>query len=619
MTKRNRIFAAPTGLGRRAMRGMRLALMLTALPGAAIASDKIVLQLHREPQFEFAGYYAALWNGFYREAGLDVEIRPGLVRGTAPVDAVREVIERRAQFGTGTAQLLIRAAQGAPLLLLAPIFQQSGTAVYFRSDANFASLRDLLNATVGRLPPSNILDAEFRTTLQSEGIDADKLKSLSIDPGQAVAALLDHRVDAVVGSAWELPWQARGRSVALKSLSLADYRPQFYGDGLFTSQRFANADPATAQRFRDASIKGWEYALQHPGEITTRITAELPVLVPAADPAAFARYQNEVAQKLTQYPDIPLGHSTAERWSEVQQGLLAIGLISHSADLDAFLYDPGAATRGFASRLALLVLSAVAAFALFVAAVGLWRRQRRSSPGSAQASNFPELRKWLVSPLAQTDLFASVRPSLVRIRAITHEGFCQARQTVRQLAQSTGGGRPNIRPTDPNAMLTALEGSIRRRLPDTAAFRLSLLPGLGLCEINTDALTAMILDLVAEAAIDMRGGDELVVGTRQYTIDHAVAPEFPGSVPGDYVRVTVRDIGCGLSPEQLERIFYPEATVRPAAAAAWQSTRRLGGFAAVESAEGVGTAVHLYFRRAAGGEESGSPPAADDVHALAAE
>jgi len=190
---------------------------------------------------------------------------------------------------------------------------------------------------------------------------------------------------------------------------------------------------------------------------------------------------------------------------------------------------------------------------------------------------------------------------------------------VRQLAQSTGGGRPNIRPTDPNAMLTALEGSIRRRLPDTAAFRLSLLPGLGLCEINTDALTAMILDLVAEAAIDMRGGDELVVGTRQYTIDHAVAPEFPGSVPGDYVRVTVRDSGCGLSPEQLERIFYPEATVRPAAAAAWQSTRRLGGFAAVESAEGVGTAVHLYFRRAAGGEESGSPPAADDVHALAAE
>jgi hypothetical protein len=54
-------------------------------------------------------------------------------------------------------------------------------------------------------------------------------------------------------------------------------------------------------------------------------------------------------------------------------------------------------------------------------------------------------------------------------------------------------------------------------------------------------------------------------------------------------------------------------------AAAWLSTRRLGGFAAVESAEGVGTAVHLYFRRAVDGGESASPPAADDVHALAAE
>src|SRR6516165_4416286 len=283
MTKRNRIFAAPTGLGRRAMRGMRLALMLTALPGAAIASDKIVLQLHREPQFEFAGYYAALWNGFYREAGLDVEIRPGLVRGTAPVDAVREVIERRAQFGTGTAQLLIRAAQGAPLLLLAPIFQQSGAAVYYRADGDFSSLQALLNGKVGRLPASNILDLELRAVLKGAGIDPEKLKSVSIEPRQLIAALAERRVDAVVGSAWELPWQARERSMALKSLTLSGLPPEFYGDALFTLQRFANSDLTTARHFREASIRGWEYALLHPDEIAARILSELRAL-PVSDP-----------------------------------------------------------------------------------------------------------------------------------------------------------------------------------------------------------------------------------------------------------------------------------------------------------------------------------------------
>ena len=48
----------------------------------------------------------------------------------------------------------------------------------------------------------------------------------------------------------------------------------------------------------------------------------------------------------------------------------------------------------------------------------------------------------------------------------------------------------------------------------------------------------------------------------------------------------------------MERIFDPSVTVRPAACAAWLLTRKFGGFARVESAEGVGTAVHLYFPRA---------------------
>src|SRR6266478_9311582 len=102
--------------------------LTVALPVPAVAGDKLVLQLHREAQFEFAGYYAALWQGFYRDAGLDVEIRPGSPpnvpqgAGSGPTDPVREVTEGRARFGTGTARLLVRAAQGLPLLLLAPIF-----------------------------------------------------------------------------------------------------------------------------------------------------------------------------------------------------------------------------------------------------------------------------------------------------------------------------------------------------------------------------------------------------------------------------------------------------------------------------------------------------------------
>src|SRR5690242_12678229 len=174
------------------------ALAVMGMAHAAAAAEAVVLQLHGPAQFEFAGYYAALWQGFYRDSGLTVEIKPGAGRGEAPIDPVREVTEGRAQFGTGTAELMVRTAQGLPLLLLAPIFQESGAAVYYRADSDFASPGALAKAKLGRLPASDILDIELATALKAEGIDRAKLRSVALEPGQTVAALADRSVDAAI-------------------------------------------------------------------------------------------------------------------------------------------------------------------------------------------------------------------------------------------------------------------------------------------------------------------------------------------------------------------------------------------------------------------------------------
>lgn len=665
-----------------------LALMLLSPPGAATAADKLVLQLHSEPQFEFAGYYAALWKGFYREAGLEIEIKAGAPPGAAPIDPVREVTERRAQFGTGNAQLLIRAAQGSALVLLAPIFQQSGAALYYHADRDFSSLKALLDARVGRLPASNVLDLELRTALNSAGIDPDRLKSVPIEPGQALAALGDRRADAVVGSAWELPWQAQERGVALKSFPFAGYRPEFYGDGLFTLQRFVNADPSTARRFREASIKGWEYALQHPDEIAVRVAAELPVQVPVSDPAGFARYQSEIARRLARFPAFAIGQSDPARWDQNQQSLIAIGAISRPVDLGTFLYNPDAEGRDLIRRIGLILV--VAAAIGFVVTAGLfWRRRRSpdaasvatpdlakgrdqipawlaqinphrlkrsdfarlhaaalegpdrvrkiarrlatsalaflrrrpvlSGPIRAAAFNSSEVRKRIAALLDQVHSHTLVQPSLARLRATAFERLDRVWKITSRLLASTAGARPGGRPTDLNTALTAVEQWIRRRLPNTVKCRLSLQPEPWLCRADPDAVTAVILDLVDEAVADMPSGGELVVGTRPATLDRVAAADFPGSTPGEYVRLTVKDSGCGLSAERLERIFYPETTARPAVAAVWQLTRRLGGFAAVESIEGIGTAVHLYFVRIVSAAASAGEPAPDEIQTQAAE
>jgi two-component system cell cycle sensor histidine kinase/response regulator CckA len=160
------------------------------------------------------------------------------------------------------------------------------------------------------------------------------------------------------------------------------------------------------------------------------------------------------------------------------------------------------------------------------------------------------------------------------------------------------------RPTDLNATLAALEQSLRRRLPNSIDCRFSLLPDLWPCLADADAAAAVVRDLVAAAVADMPGGGDLVVGTRQYAIDDPAVVEFAAEAVGEYVRLTVKDNSSGFSAECLKSIFDPTVTVRPAVAAARVLARRLGGFARVESVEGIGTAVHLYFRRADPSAES---------------
>jgi ABC-type nitrate/sulfonate/bicarbonate transport system substrate-binding protein len=566
-------------------RVMAVATILAALvvAGTASAEEKLVLQLHGPAQFEFAGYYAALWQGFYQESGLTVEIKPGAGRGEAPIDPVREVTEGRAQFATGTAALVVRTAQGLPLSLLAPIFQESGAAVYYRADSDFPSPGALLKAKLGRLPASDILDIELATALKAEGIDRSKLRSVALDPGQTVSALADKSVDAAVGSAWEVPWLAHDKGIALKSFNPADYRVEFYGDTLFTLQRLANREAQTVRSFRAASLKGWDYALKHPDEIAQRLVAELPHPPGMADPAGFARYQADLARRLARYPEVELGHANPDRWERIEASMIGVGAALRTADTDDFVYDPDAEMRNRTDRRALTILGATLVVALAFT-LWLWLGWRRRPRAVGTAAGDPPAA--VPSQSAQSD-------------AEPAAGAPAAPAVASPVAPPVPPGRREPVPADLNILLARLERAMRQRVPRRVAFRLSLLPELWRCRAESPAIRPLVLDLVAAAAAELKGNGELVVGTRNIAFDNAALADTPGAQLGEYARITVRDSGPGLSDEALDRVFDRARTSRPSAAAAAETMRELGGFARVESALGIGTAIHLYFPRAA--------------------
>jgi ABC-type nitrate/sulfonate/bicarbonate transport system substrate-binding protein len=550
-----------------------LAMALIGLPRPGGAAETVVLQLSAPAQFEFAGYYAALWQGYYRDAGLDVTIRPGGLKAQIPIDPVREVAEGRAQFGTGTTQLVIRRAQGLPVLLLAPIFQQSGAMIYYRADSDLPSPAALVNARIGRLAASDILDIELATSLRAEGIDPGKVKSVTIDPSQIVAALADKSIDAAIGSAWTVPWQARERGLVLKSFNPASYRVEYYGDSLFTLQRLEAVEPQTVRRFRAASLKGWEFALQHPSEVITRLLADKPGEPPVNDVNGFDRYQADLARRLARYPDIPLGYSNPDRWTQIEASMVGAGALERNADLTGFVYspEPESAAEGGSARLipiaAIALCIAVLIGAGWLAAQFLRGRATGPVAAGAEPGERPEPRS---APVV----------------------------ALRRAPSTPLSPQPLPPTTDLNVVVGPLERRIRQRVRGKVRCRFSLLRELWPCRTEAGIVAAMVLDLVGAATAAMHADGTLIVGTRNFAFDESNLADYPGGRIGQFARITVRDNGPGLTDDEFERIADQDATTRPAIANAAAVMRRLGGFIRVESAEGIGTAVHLYFARA---------------------
>jgi CheY-like chemotaxis protein len=115
-------------------------------------------------------------------------------------------------------------------------------------------------------------------------------------------------------------------------------------------------------------------------------------------------------------------------------------------------------------------------------------------------------------------------------------------------------------------------------------------------------LSKTVMNMVSNAAEAMPGGGGLTISTENRYID-APINGYDSISEGDYILLTVRDTGIGISTEDLERIFEPFYTKKVMGrsgtglgmAVVYGTVKDLEGHIDVESVEGKGTEFHLYF------------------------
>src|SRR6266853_1669630 len=158
-------------------------ILLASHPAAAL--DPVSLQLKWKHQFQFAGYYAALEQGFYRDAGLDVTVR----EGGPDLDVSEAVAGGKADFGVCSAGVLRDWGAGRRLVVLAAIFQHSAAVILVARRADISNVAELRGRTLMDTPGSD----EIAAMLKREGVDYGALPRVDHqgDPRDLLAGRAD--------------------------------------------------------------------------------------------------------------------------------------------------------------------------------------------------------------------------------------------------------------------------------------------------------------------------------------------------------------------------------------------------------------------------------------------
>lgn len=301
-----------------------LTLLLPVTQAGAL--EQVTLQLKWTHAFQFAGYYAALDKGYYRETGLDVRIeeaRPGF-------DVVESVVSGKAQYGVGTSGLLLARNAGKPVVALAVIFQHSPLVLVVRGDSGEQSVHDLVGKRVMIEPQSD----ELLAYLRQEGITPGRIIQVehSFDPQD----LISGRVDAISAYSTNEPFYLDRAKAPYQVYTPRSVGIDFYGDNLFTSEQELLEHPKRVAAFRNASLRGWKYAMEHPEEIARLIHDRYS----SRHTVESYLFEAREMVPLLRQDLIEIGYMNPGRWRHIADIYADSGLLPRNVSLQGFLFDP---------------------------------------------------------------------------------------------------------------------------------------------------------------------------------------------------------------------------------------------------------------------------------------
>jgi NitT/TauT family transport system substrate-binding protein len=284
---------------------------------------KIDLQLGWLKDTSWAGFFAADQLGYYEEEGLEVNF----ISGGSGIDPISIVRQNPNMFGASSSNpsFINAVSRGAPLVTIGCFYQFHPGGFTILADSDIDDWTDFENHRIGVQP-----EAEHWLDVIANVYDLDRSSIEVVRVGYDPTPLLTDQIDAFSSWIVNQPYQIEQAGYEWKFLFLAEI-PGIgsYGTIPFVHRDLLEKNPELVERFMRATIKGWDYTLDHSDEVANWIIDEyLPG--GALENQLFFMEQGMPVVVSEDTAAHGLGYCNPERWSALIDTLLEYDQIENA-------------------------------------------------------------------------------------------------------------------------------------------------------------------------------------------------------------------------------------------------------------------------------------------------
>jgi C4-dicarboxylate-specific signal transduction histidine kinase/ABC-type nitrate/sulfonate/bicarbonate transport system substrate-binding protein len=291
--------------------------------------EKVTLQFQWLDQFQFAGYYMAKEKGFYEDVGLEVEFK----KYSNHINPAKEVENKKVNYAVGRSSLIIERSKGKSIKLLASIFQSSPLVLLTTKKSKIKHIKDFVGKKI--MTTSDVVEAaSYQGMMKKYNVSIEDLKILKHSFN--INDLISGKTDLMASYISNEPFLLKQKGIEYKIFNPKDYGFDFYSDILFTSQYEIDNYRQRTINFKNASIKGWEYAFEHIDETVEIILAKYNTQHKSREALI---YEGKRLKELAYYKTKKLGVMENHKLERIYDIYNVMGFIKNPIDVDDFVFS----------------------------------------------------------------------------------------------------------------------------------------------------------------------------------------------------------------------------------------------------------------------------------------